>query len=157
MLGEGERALYLPVERRPSHSRHRVHPSGQDRAGKLPESRPLPPGRLRRRLCDLAHSALSVVGCRDYGRLDVLLAEDRLWALGASAQPCLPDPLFSACAAGAGLTTEGCLGAMVLSALGRQPQRKARPASLPSSLIMALPPGLVAFFGAELCEGVGVA
>lgn len=157
MIGEGKRSLFLPVERRPIHARClRSHHRPEGEAS-LPETLPLPPGRLRRELCELARAAFGAIGLRDYGRLDIVLAGSRLWVLGALAQPPLPDPLFSACAAGAGLTVEGYLGAIALSALRRQVCASGISRLVPPGLLSVLPPGLSDLFGSGLGAGEGAA
>jgi D-alanine-D-alanine ligase-like ATP-grasp enzyme len=138
MIGSGDRALMLPAEIGLKGSRPIQVVTLEDRERGLAAALAVEGGE-RERLGEFARRAFMAAGLRDYARCELVDEGGSLLALELKGQPRMPDPLFDACAAGAGLDPDQYVVAVALAALLRCAKAGNRLLRLPPEAESLLP------------------
>jgi D-alanine-D-alanine ligase len=114
MIGNGANALIEPVEIRKPAS---LVISEADKELQTTKLLPVEDAKLKDRIVRLAQKIFMSACARDYSRCDILLHEDKLYAIEINGQPMVPDRWFEACARGAGLDEIQYINAIALAGI----------------------------------------
>ncbi len=94
---------------------------------------------LRDKLCCFAEEAFTATGMVDYSRCDILMTDDKLYAIEINGLPMIPDKWFEVCAAGAGLDEKQYLIAIIMAGMIRQIKAGISLIDLSAEILNALP------------------
>jgi len=105
--------------------------------------------KLRNRLCVFAEEAFTTTGMFDYSRCDILMTDNKLFAIEINGLPMIPDRWFEVCAAGVGLDEKQYLIAIFMASICRHLLSGDESFILTDTMMRSLPPSAWHTF----CEG----
>jgi D-alanine-D-alanine ligase-like ATP-grasp enzyme len=105
MIGNGTNAIVSAIE---------IENAGNPG---ISNTKPIEAERLKARVEHIASKIFITSGVRDYAQCDIMLHEDKLYAIGMNAQPTLPSRLFHACARENGLDEMQYIEAIALAGI----------------------------------------
>jgi hypothetical protein len=103
MIGNGDRAILMPSELYLARGKSIESVSARDIARNRAKVAPIDDKILEGELKRFSRAAIHAADVRDFARLNVIQADGKFYAIDILAQPLVPDSLFDACAAIAGL------------------------------------------------------
>lgn len=138
MIGTPPRALLLPVEVRFKEAAIHRAITREDKDRHRTITLPVRDEALHRQLAITAGQVFQTARTRDYARCDILFGGRRLQVIEVNGQPMIPDLWFEACTAGADLSAEQTLYAILFTGLSRL-QLHYPWLKIPSTLVDCLP------------------
>ena len=140
MIGNGNQCLYMPAEITLKYKKKVRIITTQDKDNPLTIAMPVEDVDLRSRLVEFSKKAFLSSGVRDYSRCDIIMANNRLYAIEVNGQPMVPDKWFEMCAKGSGLETDQYISAIFLAGIVRNLRSGVGGLSIPSPMKELLPP-----------------
>lgn len=143
MIGNGAGRIIAPAEIiLVQAKKHRIITTA-DKDDHLTRALSVEDGLLRDKLIVFSREAFEAAGVRDYARLDVIMAEEKLFAIEINGQPMIPDRWFEMCSAGAGLEPDQYLYAVFLAAIVRNNAQGSGHLDIPPEMVDLLPDGIL--------------
>jgi len=139
MIGNGTDRLLMPARITLKQKKALRVITTQDKDNHNTQAEPVIEPELNRRLQEFSSHAFDAAGVRDYARCDILMTEDRLFALEINGQPMIPDRWFEMAASGVGLNSEQYIAAIFLAGIQRYIRQGKAHLSLPDKMESFLP------------------
>lgn len=139
MIGNGEERIIAPAEITLLQvKKHRIITTA-DKDNHLTRAVPVEDNLLREKLIVFARDAFDAADVRDYARLDVIMADEKLCAIEINAQPMIPDRWFEVCSAGAGLDAAQYICEIFLAGIVRHNAQGRDRLDIPPEILELLP------------------
>jgi hypothetical protein len=139
LIGNGDRAIIMPSELRLAKGAALEFIADRDVARNRAKASSIGDRALEEEIKRFARVAFGAAGVRDFARLDVIRAEGRLYAIDVKVQPTIPDLLFDACAAIAGLDKDQSTIAIFVAGFARLFLEGSAFIAIPSAMRISLP------------------
>lgn len=140
MIGNGPNRLIMPAELSLKQKKRIRIITTEDKDNPNTLARPVLDATLRKRIIDFSTKAFLSSGVRDYARCDVIMANDRIYAIEINGQPMIPDKWFEMCAKGSDLGPVQYLSAIFLAGITRNNRTRPNPIAIPVQFQRFLPP-----------------
>lgn len=142
MIGSGANRLLMPAEITLKQKKKVRIVTTLDKDNHQTQALPVTDASLRERIVSFAEAAFASANMRDYSRLDVLMANDRLYAIEINGLPMIPDLWFEVCASSQGLNPNQTILAIVLAGIQRAMRSGRGQLSVPEGIRQQLPPAV---------------
>jgi hypothetical protein len=139
MIGNGDRAILMPSELHLAKGKSVESITDRDIARNRAKALPVDDRILERELKRFARAAIHAADVRDFARLNVIHADGKFYAIDILAQPLVPDSLFDACAAIAGLDRNQRTIAIFIAGFARLFLEGSAFIAIPSQMRTSLP------------------
>lgn len=136
-IGNGNNAKYLPGEVKIIIPQKRRLISNVDKDTHKTKILPVS-SELVQEIVDFSRKALSLAGIADYGRLDLLRCQKKLFAIEINGQPMIPDRWFDGCAEFGGLLREQYCAYLLSESVKRWQESGCSLPDLPKPLLEVL-------------------
>jgi D-alanine-D-alanine ligase-like ATP-grasp enzyme len=133
-IGNYDRTLMMPLELHIKKRTHAYFITDWDIARRRIVPTPVYDKALEDELKHFARTAYISAGVRDFARMDVIRSESAFYAIDIKSQPFVPDPLFDACAANAGLDQDQRTIAIFIAGFARLFREGSAFISIPSKM-----------------------
>jgi len=143
MIGNGKNRLLMPAEIRLKVPKRVRVITTRDKDEHMTQAEPVRDPLLKERLSRFAGQAFDSAQVRDYARCDLLMADNRLYAIEINGLPMIPDLWFEVCARGASLDAGQYLNAIVAAGLIRAKRQGKINADIPRRMLEKLPESVI--------------
>jgi len=138
VIGNYDRTLVMPLELHFKKGTHAHSVADRDITRRRVVPTPVYDKALEDELKRFARAAYISAGVRDFARIEIIRSENAFQAIDIKAQPLVPDPLFDACAANAGLDQDQRTIAIFVAGFARLFREGSAFISMPSKMSSSL-------------------
>jgi D-alanine-D-alanine ligase-like ATP-grasp enzyme len=139
MIGNGKNKLLMPAEIKLKQKKEVRIVTTQDKDNHLTQAIPVRDPLLFQKLVDFAKKAFESADMRDYSRCDLIMVDEKLYAIEINGLPMVPDKWFEVCASGVSLDSEQYIDAIIMAGMGRAIKNRKRDMQVPLQMAQILP------------------
>ena len=149
MIGNGRNRLLMPAEIILKMRKKIRIVTTEDKDSHLTQALTVQNPALFKKLVNFAKKPFACAGMRDYSRLDLIEADEKLYAIEINGLPMIPDKWFAVCARGVGLDSEQYINAIILAGIARVKKDRQRRLRVPPQMAQILPTPIYAMLMGE--------
>jgi len=144
MIGNGKNKLLMPAEIKLKQKKEVRIVTTQDKDNHLTQAIPVRDPLLFQKLVDFAKKVFESADMRDYSRCDLIMVDEKLYAIEINGLPMVPDKWFEVCASGVSLDSEQYIDAIIMAGMGRAIKNRKRDMQVPLQMAQILPASIFA-------------